>query len=47
MAGTRDFEILSGTVREQFVTDFEDQDSNVDGRIELITAFVAPLGDEE
>jgi hypothetical protein len=47
MAGTRDFEILSGTVREQFITDFEGQESNVDGRIELITAFVAPLGDEE
>lgn len=47
MAGTGDFETLSGTVREQFITDFEDEDLNINGRIELITAFVAPLGDEE
>ena len=46
-AGTREFETLRGTVREQFVTVVEDEDSNVDGRIELITAFVGPLGDEE
>jgi hypothetical protein len=46
-AGTRDFETLSGTVIEQFITDFEDEDLNVDGRIELITAFVGQLSDEE
>lgn len=47
MAGTRDFETLSGTVIEQYITDFEDEDLNVDGRIELITAFVGQLSDEE
>lgn len=47
MAGTRDFETLSGTVREQFVTDVESEYFEIDGRIELITAFVGPLGDEE
>ena len=46
MAGTRDFETLSGTVIEQYITDFEDEDLNVDGRIELITAFVGQLSDE-
>jgi len=45
MAGTRDFETLSGTVIEQYITDFEDEDLNVDGRIELITAFVGQLSD--
>jgi hypothetical protein len=43
MAGTREFETLSGTVREQFITGLEDEEANVDGRIELITAFVGPL----
>ena len=47
MAGTRDFETLSGTVIEQYITDFEDEDLNVDGRIELITAFVGQLSDEQ
>jgi len=45
-AGTREFETLGGSVREQFITVIEDEDSNVDGRIELITAFVGTLGDE-
>ena len=47
MAGTRDFETLSGTVIEQFITDPDSEESNVDGRIELITAFIGSLGDEE
>jgi len=47
MTGTRDFETLSGTVIEQYITDFEDEDLNVDGRIELITAFVGQLSDEQ
>lgn len=45
-AGTGEFETLSGSVREQFITAVEDEDSNIDGRIELITAFVGLLGDE-
>lgn len=45
-AGTRDFELLSGSVREQFYSEVaEDQD--VQGRIELETALVGPMGDEE
>jgi len=47
MTGTQDFETLSGTVIEQYITDFEDEDLNVDGRIELITAFVGQLSDEQ
>ena len=46
-AGTREFEILSGTVKEQFITDIENEYFNIDGRIELITAFVGSLVDEE
>ena len=46
-AGTRDFETLSGTVREQFVTDIDNEYFEVDGRIELITSFVGLLADEE
>ena len=46
-AGTRDFETLSGTVIEQFITDLDTEEYDVDGRIELITAFIGPLGDEE
>lgn len=46
LAGTRDFDSFSGTAREQFVTDVEDGDSSIEGRIELITTLVAPLGDE-
>ena len=43
-AGTREFEKLSGSVREQF---FSDEDGDVStGRIELQTAFVGPFGDE-
>jgi len=47
MAGTREFETLSGTVIEQYLTDFEDEYLNIDGRIELITAFVGQLSDTE
>ena len=46
-AGTRDFVSLGGTVIETFISEFEDEELNVDARIELITAFVGQLGDEE
>ena len=46
IAGTRDFETLSGRVREQFITDIENEDFDVDGRIELITAFIGALDGE-
>jgi hypothetical protein len=44
--GTQDFESMSGNVREQFISDIESEDANFEGRIELITQFVLPLGDE-
>ena len=46
IAGTRDFETLSGSVREQFITDIQNEDFDVDGRIELVTAFIGSLSDE-
>lgn len=47
LVGTLDFETLTGSAREQFITDTGSGDSEVEGRIELITVLVAPLGDEE
>lgn len=47
IAGTRDFETLSGTVWERFITGIENEDFDADERIELITAFIGRLGDEE
>lgn len=43
LTGTRDFESLSGSVREQFVAEVEDDDYDTQGRIELMTALVSPL----
>jgi hypothetical protein len=45
-AGTREFESMSGSVREQFISGIDDEELNVEGRIELITQFVRPLDDE-
>lgn len=45
-AGTRDFESMTGSVREQFISGIDNEELDVDGRIELITSFVSPLGDE-
>ena len=45
-AGTREFESMNGNVREQFVSGIDNEELNVDGRIELITQFVRPLEDE-
>lgn len=41
-AGTRDFETLSGSVREHFIAEVEDQDYDVESRIELVAALVGP-----
>ena len=46
-AGTRDFESLHGSVREQFVTGVEDGDGELDGRIELITSFIGEWDETE
>ena len=43
LAGTRDFEALSGSVREQFITGRIQGQSVGEGRIELITEFVRPF----
>lgn len=43
-AGTRDFRMLTGSVRERFVA--ASDDDNVQGRIVLETALVGPLGEE-
>jgi len=43
LAGTRDFEELNGTIREQFVAEVEEDDYDTQGRIELMTALVSPL----
>lgn len=43
LTGTRDFESLSGSVKEQFVADVENDDYDTQGRIELMTALVSPL----
>lgn len=47
LAGTRDFETLSGTVRERFITEIGNEDFAAGERIELITALIGPLADEE
>lgn len=43
-AGTREFETLSGSVREQFISNVEKAAFDGVGRIELVTAFVSPIG---
>lgn len=45
-AGTREFESMRGSVREQFTDGIDTEEFNVDGRIELITQFVRSLDDE-
>jgi len=45
VSGTRDFGTLSGAVREQFVADVGESD-DIQSRIQLQTALVAPLGDD-
>ncbi|MFT5500732.1 MAG: hypothetical protein ACI88G_000865 [Woeseiaceae bacterium] len=45
-AGTREFEVLSGTVRERFIAEVDDGDHDVESRIELVTALVGILEDD-
>ena len=47
MAGTREFEVLNGSVSEYFNSDVTDSEYEVSGRLELVTALVGSLGDEE
>ena len=41
-AGTREFETLNGRIREQFISEVEEDGSDGVGRIELVTSFVGP-----
>ena len=45
--GTGDFATLSGSVREQFIDDVADPDSETVARIQLITRLVGPPEEEE
>ena len=45
ISGTRDFGMLTGSVREQFIADVENSD-DVQSRIRLETSLVGQLGDE-
>ncbi len=45
-AGTREFKVLSGTVRERFIAEVDDGDHDVESRIELVTALVGILEDD-
>ena len=47
MAGTREFEVLNGSVSEYFNIDVTNSEYEVSGRLELVTALVGSLGDEE
>lgn len=47
MAGTREFETLNGGVSEYFNAEVADAEYDITGRLELVTALVGQLGDEE
>jgi len=46
IAGTREFEAMSGGVREQFVSNDEDKEFDGNGRIEIVTAFVGSFASD-
>ena len=45
-AGTQDFGLLSGSIREKFIAGVEEE-FDIESRIEIETTLVAPLGDVE
>ena len=47
VAGTREFEVLNGGVSEYFDDEVADSEYEISGRLELVTALVGPLGEEE
>ena len=47
VAGTREFEPLTGSVREYFNNDVPQDDREISGRLELETRFVGPMGSFE
>jgi hypothetical protein len=47
IVGTREFETLNGSVREFYNAEAKDEDLDITGRLELVTALVGVLGDAE
>jgi hypothetical protein len=47
IVGTREFETLNGSVREFYNAEAVDEDLDITGRLELVTALVGVLGDAE
>ena len=47
MVGTREFELLNGSIREFYNAEANDEDFDISGRLELSTALVGTLGDSE
>jgi hypothetical protein len=46
IAGTREFETMSGSVREQFIANEQNVEFDGNGRIELVTEFVGLFDDD-
>lgn len=46
IAGTREFEVLNGSVSEYFNGDIADAEYEINGRLELVTALIGPMGEE-
>ncbi len=46
VGGTREFELMSGAVREFYRTDVENADLGISGRLELVTSLVGPVGEQ-
>lgn len=46
IAGTREFETMSGSIREQFISNDQNAEFDGNGRIELVTAFVGSFDDD-
>lgn len=47
VGGTREFESLSGQIKEHFDDQVIDDEFGIRGRLEIVTALVAPLGEAE
>ncbi len=47
ITGSREFAPLVGRVTERWVESTSDYDDDMQGRIEIVTAFVGQLGDDE
>ena len=47
MVGTREFELLNGSIREFYNAEPDNEDFDISGRLELSTALVGPLRDPQ